>query len=1283
MVVYLDFINKGFAPKANLNLFKELTMASSASMTKIQEAYVAFYGRPADAAGQAYWADRYEAEGWDAIVDAFGASAEATALYGAGGDEAQIQAIYNQMFGRDGDAEGVAFYTNLLATGAASASDIAARIFDGATGDDATMLANKVAVADKYTASVAANADAVYDDAAAARTFLSSVTASTVVADVDTDAAVAADLVTASGQTFTLTAGTDSITGTAADESIAAVNSAAIAEGTLSAKDSIDGGDGSDTFKVEMQKNWTGFTTGKMENVEAVELTSKTNAALSYAATGSTGVTSYKVVDAEADVTLSDLDVLASMDISGPADTSTFSAAYGAASTVATGSQTDTQNITLTDVGTIDADGVGGTKTAKFMTIDIDKVEALNITTAGTANSIDLSASADVKTVTIAGAGTTEVNAIDDSTTSFDASGASGTVIATLTGAATDKLKTVKSGAGDDTITLSMDDVTTTGTLEGGAGTDKLVVSAATDTVQTKMSGFETLELSTVTAVNGLIFSGTNVSDLETISVKAGALAGNASFVNMGASALTVATSGATTGNTISADNSGAITVNMGATSTQTAQADFQSSLTFNNASALTVNVGELMKYSTGTITTLTTGEATVNVAAKTVSAVETTEFAGTLTADTASKLVVDASGQVNAATFNVAKATAVEITTGSVENSTIAELGADEATSLKITAGKGLDMENGGTTNLAKVQTLTATTAGHLDFTGVDLGDAATVTVDGTNDDSQATFDALGATDQTYNLSLTADGLKGGLTTGAIDAGTGSVTIDISDVTGTVLLDQIDGDAGITITGTNLSGGFTNANNLTANGGDIVVDLTNASKAVDINDLLAGEKGDVTVTATNAASTVEVGVITGDNVTINGQNALGAVTIDGVNTTDGTDEVTAKTSFTYTATNLFDNGLDVGTSANSTAFTATLNGGAKNEVIQIDGNTKQSSITVKGDVGAGTNSLAVNLADTATATTDVTVDLSGYKGSDKATTTTTTTLTAEATNNITFKGSAMNDTIVMDAGSTKTISITDSTTSDSDNLQLDASGGATTLTKLSLSGIEKVTVDTANLVTINASGISGKAIDFIGDAASSALALTGTAGVDVIDLSKATTSSANQVDFTVTGSAGNDTVVLSTAGVSVETLKFVDSNGKDTITAFKVGEDLIDFTAMADIAANTDVACAAADAAAKVGVDDNVFVYATSADNGAGDDAVTDFTNTTQLAAYFEGSVTATDAHQYLAVINDANNAGKAYVYFIDVDAVSAAANTIEAGDITLIGDITADVAITTVEFV
>jgi len=95
---------------------------------------------------------------------------------------------------------------------------------------------------------------------------------------------------------FTLTtATTDNIVGTVADETITGVVSAAIAEGTLQGTDVIDGAGGNDTFRLDMQKTFDGFTTGSMKNVETVNLTNKSVGAIDFVAKGVTGATSYVV----------------------------------------------------------------------------------------------------------------------------------------------------------------------------------------------------------------------------------------------------------------------------------------------------------------------------------------------------------------------------------------------------------------------------------------------------------------------------------------------------------------------------------------------------------------------------------------------------------------------------------------------------------------------------------------------------------------------------------------------------------------------------------------------------------------------------------------------------------------------------------------------------------------------------------------------------------------------------------------------------------------------------
>lgn len=188
----------------------------------IQGIYIAYYGRFADAGGLAYWSARLDAEGGnlDNVINYFGNSPEAESLFGSMTNTDKINYIYNTLFGRDGDADGVAYYTNMLTAGTASAADIAKRIADGATGTDATAIANKVAAANTLTATVSAT-EYVGDAAAAAGRSLIAQVTDTVTAPTSTWADALATGGQTEGSTFTLTTSTtayDSIVSTAGSD---------------------------------------------------------------------------------------------------------------------------------------------------------------------------------------------------------------------------------------------------------------------------------------------------------------------------------------------------------------------------------------------------------------------------------------------------------------------------------------------------------------------------------------------------------------------------------------------------------------------------------------------------------------------------------------------------------------------------------------------------------------------------------------------------------------------------------------------------------------------------------------------------------------------------------------------------------------------------------------------------------------------------------------------------------------------------------------------------------
>ena len=122
----------------------------------VQSMYIAYYGRPGDPAGIDWWAAQLASVGGnlDAILPAFGYSAEYLDRYGNLGTDELITQFYLQIFNRAPDAGGLAWYRGLYESGKAGLADIAKWIWDGASGADFLMIQNKAEVADAFTAQI-------------------------------------------------------------------------------------------------------------------------------------------------------------------------------------------------------------------------------------------------------------------------------------------------------------------------------------------------------------------------------------------------------------------------------------------------------------------------------------------------------------------------------------------------------------------------------------------------------------------------------------------------------------------------------------------------------------------------------------------------------------------------------------------------------------------------------------------------------------------------------------------------------------------------------------------------------------------------------------------------------------------------------------------------------------------------------------------------------------------------------------------------------------------------
>ena len=160
----------------------------------IQEMYVAYFNRPADPAGLAYWEGVVAAANGStaAVGAAFAASAEYKAEYEDLNATGTLRQIYRNLFNTEADDAGLAYWANLVSTGQLSIDKAVTAIAAGAQGVHKTTFANKVIVSTAFTTAIDTDAEkAAYSgDLAneAAKEFLATIT---------TDASVTTALVPA------------------------------------------------------------------------------------------------------------------------------------------------------------------------------------------------------------------------------------------------------------------------------------------------------------------------------------------------------------------------------------------------------------------------------------------------------------------------------------------------------------------------------------------------------------------------------------------------------------------------------------------------------------------------------------------------------------------------------------------------------------------------------------------------------------------------------------------------------------------------------------------------------------------------------------------------------------------------------------------------------------------------------------------------------------------------------------------------------------------------------
>jgi hypothetical protein len=120
---------------------------------KVQQLYVAYFGRPADPGGLDYWLNALDANVVSVadISHYFAASPEYRDNYSHMDSRTVVTKIYEHLFGRDAEAAGVDFWAGVLDRGTLSIDDAVRKISEAAVGTDALIFNGKAAAATAFT----------------------------------------------------------------------------------------------------------------------------------------------------------------------------------------------------------------------------------------------------------------------------------------------------------------------------------------------------------------------------------------------------------------------------------------------------------------------------------------------------------------------------------------------------------------------------------------------------------------------------------------------------------------------------------------------------------------------------------------------------------------------------------------------------------------------------------------------------------------------------------------------------------------------------------------------------------------------------------------------------------------------------------------------------------------------------------------------------------------------------------------------------------------------------
>lgn len=697
-----------------------------------------------------------------------------------------------------------------------------------------TLLDNKVLVAEAYSLKVASG------DLSTLQSVLAGVTGTAPYTKADVDA-ILLGITPTGGETFNLTINQDNLTGTSGNDIFNAGVSTA-ADGTtlvdtLQAIDQVNGGAGTDTLNATLNSG-TATIAPALSNIENVAIRS-TNAGSGLSLAGATGVQKVTVAGSTATAA-----------VNAVGDVATLAVANQKTDVAFDGQTATTLALSLDTVGVVSATAptqvvvdLGAAAASKATTLNItanaSNVEVKDSTGANVATSATIAATGEntlklidglaLASLTVTGTGSIDVSSVGlvkigtltvgDGGITFDTGDSTATTFSATTGAGKDTLtvdgnnvKTISTGAGDDSVTTATAGLAATASINLGAGDDTLTLHAAPAGAGATLTGGDGKDTLAVAAADFTTISGYGASDLakitgfevlsltdaavaDTTAIDLSKIAGLTGFQSKG-----VATGGTATVTNVGANadiifagdiaaNDGALTVTLkdATGSSDAVNLTLNTTIAQNNdgtvdTTAATVTttisgVETINVKSTGTLDTdVTTGNKT-DIAANTLTLTDTSLTTLNVTGDQALSFTSDAA-MVKLATIDASAATA---------GLTFSGAAADMATPTTSAAMsiKGSSTASNTLTGSGHADTIVGGSARDV-ITGGLGGD--TVTGNGGNDKfSFAAGDSTIGTGKFDTITDFVANTKGVGTGGALTA-VGATGVAVDDLTGDVL---------------------------------------------------------------------------------------------------------------------------------------------------------------------------------------------------------------------------------------------------------------------------------------------------------------------------------------------------------------------------------------------------------------------------------------------------------------------------------------------------------------